>query len=379
MNVSMDNVKFYKLFFQKASILIGVLAFSFAIHAQTVGADGIRFYQKHIGAIKGYACSMHPSCSQYAALAFQTKSFPQAVLYSFDRLNRCGNDQNRYIVDQHLLEDPLPVSIIDFRPISKNAQLFFDLAQIEVDSCSAPLLVLVQREQYESAICMYELLPSTDQAKTYNRLLKAVALAKSNREDLLWLFSKSILLDSNTLKNFNLHLGLLEINLNQSEHAGFLEQELKRGSQFWKHPLYMKYTAYLALKSNRFHISKSILQDLEKLQPTLVPQLFQVVENQENHKLKKEGIASLLGVFPGLGYAYAGFPKTAFTSFVVIGLFSWVAYEGIDREMYGLASVSGLFGLGFYVAGIKGSAWAAIRFNAQQKQKSLNRFLEIQF
>ncbi|KZD19031.1 MAG: hypothetical protein GX465_16655 [Acidobacteria bacterium] len=73
--------------------------------------------------------------------------------------------------------------------------------------------------------------------------------------------------------------------------------------------------------------------------------------------------AALLGIVPGLGYAYTGHYGTGLASLVVNGLLAWGAVSSFrndnDEAGYALAIV----GFGFYTGNIFGSAQSAERYN----------------
>lgn len=74
--------------------------------------------------------------------------------------------------------------------------------------------------------------------------------------------------------------------------------------------------------------------------------------------------AALLGIMPGLGYAYTGHYGTGLASLVVNGLLAWGAVSSFrndnDEAGYALAIV----GFGFYTGNIYGSAQSAERYNS---------------
>ena len=60
-------------------------------------AKGLFFvYQYGVGPAKGSACPMTPSCSEYSRRAFQSKGLLRGLIFSADRLHRCGHDLRYY-------------------------------------------------------------------------------------------------------------------------------------------------------------------------------------------------------------------------------------------------------------------------------------------
>ena len=79
----------------------------------TVTNDLLVFYQKTISPVKGgNTCPMHPSCSQYAGIAFQMYPWYSAYVQTCERLLRCGHELSLYpvreISGQLKWYDPVP-------------------------------------------------------------------------------------------------------------------------------------------------------------------------------------------------------------------------------------------------------------------------------
>ncbi len=55
----------------------------------------IQFYQTYISPVDGNRCPMHPSCSAYAAEAFETHGPVTGWIMTCDRLVRCGRDETK--------------------------------------------------------------------------------------------------------------------------------------------------------------------------------------------------------------------------------------------------------------------------------------------
>jgi putative component of membrane protein insertase Oxa1/YidC/SpoIIIJ protein YidD len=58
--------------------------------------DYIGFYQKYISNLRGHACPMYPSCSNYGLKTFSETNFVNAFIMTSDRLLRCGHDHRNY-------------------------------------------------------------------------------------------------------------------------------------------------------------------------------------------------------------------------------------------------------------------------------------------
>jgi len=60
------------------------------------GTIAINIYQRWISPYKGSSCPMTPSDSAYARQAVRRNGIILGVIQSFDRLNRCGHDLDKY-------------------------------------------------------------------------------------------------------------------------------------------------------------------------------------------------------------------------------------------------------------------------------------------
>lgn len=81
---------------------------------------------------------------------------------------------------------------------------------------------------------------------------------------------------------------------------------------------------------------------------------------------KSPRLGGLLGLVPGLGYAYAGEWGNAFRSLVLNGLFGWAMYECADRDEWGLFAVTTFFELTWYTGSVYGGIDAAHRHNRER-------------
>ncbi len=52
----------------------------------------LQLYHNHISVVDGDRCSMHPTCSRYAAMSFEKHGLLIGWIMTCDRLVRCGRD-----------------------------------------------------------------------------------------------------------------------------------------------------------------------------------------------------------------------------------------------------------------------------------------------
>jgi tetratricopeptide (TPR) repeat protein len=72
---------------------------------------------------------------------------------------------------------------------------------------------------------------------------------------------------------------------------------------------------------------------------------------------------TLNAVLPGAGYLYVGQKSTAFTSFVLNGLFTWAAYQAFHHHQIAAGVILSGFEVGWYLGGINGAGLAATQYN----------------
>lgn len=77
-------------------------------------------------------------------------------------------------------------------------------------------------------------------------------------------------------------------------------------------------------------------------------------------------VGGLLGLVPGLGYAYSGEYANALRSLILNALCIWGTVEFADREQWGGVAVVGFAGVTFYSGSIYGGADAAARYNRRR-------------
>jgi hypothetical protein len=120
-------------------------------------------------------------------------------------------------------------------------------------------------------------------------------------------------------------------------------------------------------------------KDIYKNLSTEFPQnkLFNVnYETINNFKILKEKnptLSGIISIIPGAGYFYTGHKQTAVSAFVINSLLAYATYTNIKSKNYGMAILTGIFNLSFYIGNIQGSIKSAKRFNLQKKKSLINK------
>jgi len=84
----------------------------------------------------------------------------------------------------------------------------------------------------------------------------------------------------------------------------------------------------------------------------------------------------LSAIIPGAGYAYCNRWGTGVASLLVNGLLIWTFSDALKQEQYGLASLTGFVGIGWYVGNIWGSVKTAKKYNSRIRDEYINSVLQ---
>ncbi len=98
---------------------------------------------------------------------------------------------------------------------------------------------------------------------------------------------------------------------------------------------------------------------------------LQAIDAYERGRDKSPVTGGLLGLIPGLGYAYSGEYANALRSLLMNGLCIWGLVEFADRDMWGGVAVVGFAELTFYSGSIYGGADAAVRHNRRRLEAAV--------
>ena len=81
---------------------------------------------------------------------------------------------------------------------------------------------------------------------------------------------------------------------------------------------------------------------------------------------KSPRLGGLLGIVPGLGYAYSGEYGNALRSLLLNGLFGWAMFATAEDDQWALFAVATFFELTWYTGSIYGGIDAAHRHNRER-------------
>ena len=94
------------------------------------------------------------------------------------------------------------------------------------------------------------------------------------------------------------------------------------------------------------------------------------IAEYERGRDKSYIVGGLLGLVPGLGYAYSGEYANALRSLIMNALCIWGIVEFADREQWAGVAVVGFAGITFYSGSIYGGVDSAFRYNRRRLQRA---------
>lgn len=96
------------------------------------------------------------------------------------------------------------------------------------------------------------------------------------------------------------------------------------------------------------------------------PASLRIVQDYAAGHDKSPRLGGILGIIPGLGYAYSGEWGNMVRSILLNGLFGYAMYECADHDEWGLFAMSTFFEMTWFSGSIYGGIDAAHRYNKQR-------------
>ena len=344
---------------------------------ETAASGGIGFYQRFISRVRGSRCAMFPSCSNYGLMLFKNKPFVEAMVMTADRMIRCGHDGRFYDLTYEygyptLVDAPpfvkLPRSII-YKPKS-----FVTVGNIvpknSSDSIVGFINKLINNHNYETALLEIERLeyfkPQLFDASLYCK--KMLCYDGLDREE-EGIFAYSMPGDSTFKEDIKVKLQIAKMYYeigNYKEAIKMLEKCNDIDSlsiykiKLYKSMSFLRFVDEEAAYHNMNEACRFIGDDM------LRRNNLQVLQDLGVKKKKSPLMAGLMSIIPGAGYLYDCQPANALTSFLINGLLAYATYTSIKNKNYGIAGLTGVFSLTFYVGNITGAVNGAKRYNSRR-------------
>jgi len=385
--LSIKSVKYLKSFKIILFFLLTLIN-SPALYAQdeSVG-DLFDFYQTFISDTRGGKCPMYPSCSKHSISAFQNKGALTGLLYTTDRLMRCGHEHKLYaqafVNGGVKLLDPVLESELDsiiVKPAPRRFGKNLNFYQEKNDTTF--FLHLINKGQYTAAITEYH------RIKHFGDTSKPSLILEYNYYSSLSALGEyeKILYDY----QFDLHpnlkkepLMLLEVgetwyHLENYEKAIETAETITSPSRYDDQAKLFK--GFVHAHAADY---ESALEEFRDISPEFIYSEYaqhnqRIVNELSTLKRKSRTAAGLASIIPGGGYLYTGHKTTAVSSFVLNGLLAYATYTSFNTGNYGVGVLTGIFSMSFYVGNISGGIKSADRYN-KAKESQLKRKLMYSF
>ena len=350
-----------------------------------IANDYISFYQKYISGIRGTECPMYPSCSNYGLKAFRDKTFCEGMLYTADRMLRCGHDKQYYDVTLQYGEKTL----LDWPSYQKTPQNLIYKGSVvlrtnqrskQKDAYSF-IQYLINQKQYEMALLEINrnaYFHSLENKQVYqDKLLCYEALERE--EDGVLDYETSFPDSIRSILPVAIKAAKLYYNLDNYDQALAILSTTKGTNP---DDIYRKmiFQSVLQVKKADYDSAISILNQAQRKFPEnslVLTKNLQLVNEIKATPLKNPVLARMLSIIPGGGYAYSKQYQTAITSFLVNGLLAYATYNCIKKENYGLACLTGVFSFTFYFGNILGGGKSVHRYNRRVLNEQINKLVEI--
>jgi putative component of membrane protein insertase Oxa1/YidC/SpoIIIJ protein YidD len=353
---------------------------------------GLKFFRWGISPIDGHRCPMQPSCSHFASGSIARFGFLRGSLMTFDRLHRCGHDLAFYssISEQYRMKwddnpehywkdeayengNPCDPSTDFTEEKTTDFVAFLDeFADSEILLLEYYRLVYghvsgsKQHPNFETCVKTVAKILAHDTSRPEASLKWYLqsgdwALSDSTRSKLK-LYASLGLLRSDRWREGSIVLGAMvypDLNLEDKKLWRSVRALTWIHMSEWGKASF-EYNALDELGLDTSHLSQLALSG------SRIPQ-------------KSPRAAGLLGIIPGLGYAYSSHYKTAVAAMIVIGLTTAATIEAHNQGNEGLAVSVGLLSIGWYSGSIFGSVESAKRYNKHQREVFFTHFPDSQF
>jgi len=360
----------------------------------------LSFYQRWISPVKGgNLCPMHPSCSQYGKLLFQSQSALPAYIATCERLLRCGRELYLYkmvgINEGFHWYDPPPMTSRS----NRNTSHAISPLHPRPDTATPPQFATPSRAEEGFADFLFENGEYERASTEYLRLAYYGAADTARQRRFLQNIGNCLYLGADydgCIKFIERHRS--RFNRHPEDKSAL---ELLLGKTYYQLQRYDKVittlqwsgatpqqTAYdetqfmLGLCYARLYFWDTAAEHLAKVRETsahgvMARNISASLNKGPSLPTRHPWVAGTLStVIPGAGYFYARRPNTAVASFLINSLIFWTIRDAIKDKNYGIATTTAFFGIGWYFGNIKGSRNAARQFNANVRDRFLERLLE---
>lgn len=355
--------------------------FFFNLHLANAQKESVgnvyNFYQNYISDIRPTKCPMYPSCSNFAMDSFKNYNVLVATLKTTDRLLRCGHEHKKYelvsIGDDFKLFDPAILND-EAKILRLEVERLVSKSELSAGTDLELFLKLIDEGHFSEAISEYyriTLLELKVDLKTLEYNYYRALFGLGEYEKVIFHYENT--LDSSLRDDDDIMLKVGEswFKLYQfAQSLSFLDQSFQTKTN----------QAYLLEGLNQAHLDRftDAYSSFGKVEASHVFYDY-ALRNKEislslqELKLKSPLAAGLLGVIPGLGYAYSGHLTTGISALILNGLLGYATYTSFNTGNTGVGILSGVFTGAFYFGSISGGAKAAKRTNEARKNRLKNK------
>ncbi len=337
--------------------------------------DYIYLYQSLLSDIRNGECQMSPSCSNYGMTSFKENNPLLAFMMTSDRVLRCSHDFRNYktiLINNNwkLLDLPNNNIGMSFVDLNRNSIVY-----PVVDSCANNFInALILDKNYREALLDInrEIYKGNNCISLYKNYIKCKR-ALNEIEDILFKYDFSFPSHIKNNHEIKLEIANCFLELGEYEKANSIYNGLLKNNS-----LADKSNLLIGLSfahQHKFDSSAHYFSNVSKSSQYYYISTV-VLENANQYKFlkyKNKNVAGLLAIIPGLGYVYTGHNTSGISSLIINSLLFYAVYTSINTKNYGVASLMGVFSIGFYLGNISGSIKSAKRYNYKVNDKLLNK------
>jgi len=242
-------------------------------------------------------------------------------------------------------------------------------------------------EYYRAVTEYYRLLHMVSDSTVRAGLLRKLGLCYINGADYdgyIIFYKKNqaaFIQDSLIHAEMNLYLGKSFYHLNHYNKAiSNLESQQLSSKNFY----FNDFQFLLGISYSRLYDWQTAILELQLIKQgpsdsdkIIAENMIRSLQNFPSLSQKSPILAGgLSAIIPGFGYTYCYRWGTGIASLIVNGLLVWTFSDALKQKQYGLASLTGFIGIGWYVGNIQGSVRAAKNYNLRTRDDYINSMLQ---
>jgi len=344
--------------------------------------DYFNFYQKYISEIRPISCPMYPSCSYYAKEVINDKGIFQGLSLTADRLIRDGHDAIHY--DLTLTENGFKVLDIPFykddsKYIYTGNKYSFSYGDEIWDQKEISFVKnLINNGFYREALLEINRInffkPSLNTAELFiNKIICYKALNEFEKAIFEYETNKNLKFKNNLDLVLNISKIYVELD-NLPKSLEMIDNSLESKVPVENLNDLLELKGYILAKKGDLAKSLRTFESMKELDvyPIKAESHISIINKTISMKQKNPTLAGILSVIPGAGYYYTGNKQTALSSLIINSLLFYATYNNVSKENYGMAALTGIFNLAFYIGNIQGSVLRAKKVNEINKNSNLN-------